>query len=304
MNKTALAISMLIYLKGNGLCKKQEIADYLETNVRNIKELRNELEVAGYHIEITNGPHGGYRLIDTSFFPLSNLDATQREALISASSYLLSSNQPTLNKDFKAGYLKLLANEKVYTTIQSDTNHLVMSSQLIEDYLQQLKQAIKESRRVKISYQRDLVLVKEYLFEPYDCILVNDLWYVVGFIKNDHWASLKLNRINEIQFSEETFLVDNSFSVSSMLNEFGFKFNDVVSLVCEIKNHPYIIERVYGKNQTIEILDSKTFKLSVDIDSKFRAQQFILQFGSDIKILQPQWLRDFQKDEAQKILNR
>ncbi len=127
---------------------------------------------------------------------------------------------------------------------------------------------------------------------------------MVGYIKNDHWASLKLNRINDIKLSEETFLVDHSFSVGTMLNEFGFKFNDVVSLVCQITNHPYVNERVYGKNQKIEILDSKTLKLSVDIDSKLRAQQFILQFGSDIKILQPQWLKDFQKQEAKRILKR
>lgn len=303
MNRTALALKMLIYLKGNGLTKKFELADYLETNVRNIKELRSELEVAGYTIDVINGPHGGYLLRDTSFFPLSFLEPHQRQALIDASPYLLSANQPTLGKDFKEGFLKLVANEKVYTTIQSETHHLQMSSQQIEHYLQLLREAINKEQRVLIVYQRDLLNSKNYLFEPYEVLLVNGLWYVVGYIKNDHWASLKINRFKDIKSVDESYLKDETFSTQSMLSEFGFKFNDIVALDCIITNHAYVTETVYGKNQNITILDEVSLRLEVEIDSRLRAQQFILQFGSDIKIIEPKWLNTYQKEQARKILD-
>lgn len=304
MNRTALAINMLIYLKANGLTKKQELADFLETNVRNIKELRNELEVAGYHIESKTGPHGGYLLHDSSFFPLSNLQSDHRQALIDAASTLLSSQQTHLGKTFKEAYLQLIANEKITTIIQSSPTKLAMSNETIENYIRVIQEAINQTKRVNITYQRSLTTTKDYIFEPYECIVVNGLWYVVGYIKDEHWASLKINRFIEINPLDQTYLVDTSFNTTSLLHEFGFKFNDIIELKLIIKNHPYVSEYIYGPNQLITILDENTLKIQFEMDSRTRAQTFVLQFGSDCEVISPLWLKDYQKQQAQTIINR
>lgn len=303
MNKTALAIKMLIYLKANGLSKKQELADYLETNVRNIKELRKELESAGYTIEIINGPYGGYRLLDTSFFPLAQLDANKRQALIDATPYLLSSNQPYLNKPFKQAYMELLANDSpLGTIIQSQSTQLAMTQQEIEGYLQTLQKAIKNKQRVQIVYQRSLTSHSDYIFEPYENIKVNDLWYVVGYKKHDNAISLKINRFISLELLEETYLEDLKFNAESMLSSFGFKFNEIVHLKARITGHPYIAEYIYGNNQKIDIIDNQTLMIEVEIDSAYRAKQFVSRFASDIQIISPQWLKNYQKEQAQIIL--
>lgn len=304
MNRTALAIKMLRYLRQNEFVKKQELADFLETNPRNIKELRNELEIAGYTIEILNGPYGGYRLGETSSLPLVELSALEKEALHDATGFLMGSNQPVLNNTFKEGYLKLVNSNQSYTSISSETSKLVMSNLEIEKRLDIFREAIASKVRTKVQYQRGLVQTKSYVFEPYDLLVVNNLWYVVGYIKGKHWASLKVNRILEIEMLEETYLYDENFSTQSMLGTFGFKFSDAIDLQVIIQNHNYASEYEYGENQRVDVIDDTTFELNVRLNSKLRAQSFILQFGSDIKIIAPQWLNQFQYEHAQKITNR
>ena len=51
MGKTSNCLKMLQLLSSGRVYKGQELADILETNVRNIAEYRTELEQAGYFIE-------------------------------------------------------------------------------------------------------------------------------------------------------------------------------------------------------------------------------------------------------------
>ena len=70
MNRTALCIRMLALLKVRGRMRIDEIAEALETNPRNVREFRKELEIAGYPIIQTTGRYGGYQL-DTSAVKLN-----------------------------------------------------------------------------------------------------------------------------------------------------------------------------------------------------------------------------------------
>ena len=53
MNRCALCLQMLRLLKARGMMSRQELADELQTNIRNLSEFRKELETAGYVIEST-----------------------------------------------------------------------------------------------------------------------------------------------------------------------------------------------------------------------------------------------------------
>ena len=64
MNRCALCLQMLRLLKARGMMSRQELADELQTNIRNLSEFRKELETAGYVIESTTGRYGGYRLVE------------------------------------------------------------------------------------------------------------------------------------------------------------------------------------------------------------------------------------------------
>lgn len=78
MGKTSNCLKMLQILSSGRVYKGQELADILETNVRNIAEYRTELEMAGYYIEGIPGKYGGYRLITQSVIPTVRLNEAEQ----------------------------------------------------------------------------------------------------------------------------------------------------------------------------------------------------------------------------------
>ena len=73
MKRCAACIRMLQLLRSRGFMTREELAQELDTNVRNILEYRKELEEAGYVIEGTTGKYGGYQLKSGTLLPVAGL---------------------------------------------------------------------------------------------------------------------------------------------------------------------------------------------------------------------------------------
>ena len=84
LNRTALTIRMLMILKARAIqepISTEKLAALLETNPRNIREYRKELETAGFTIEHKKGPYGGYLLEKSALFPVPKLTRYETLAL-------------------------------------------------------------------------------------------------------------------------------------------------------------------------------------------------------------------------------
>ena len=62
MSRCAKCIKMLILLSENGKMSSIELAQELQTNVRNIREYRKELEEAVFQFQSKTGSKGGIEL--------------------------------------------------------------------------------------------------------------------------------------------------------------------------------------------------------------------------------------------------
>ena len=51
-------------------------------------------------------------------------------------------------------------------------------------------------------------------------------------------------------------------------------------------------ERIYGKEQTVESVDDKTTILSVKMQNEDNIEKFVLGFGVDCEVLEPEWLKE------------
>ena len=102
------------------------------------------------------------------------------------------------------------------------------------------------------------------------------------------------------------FSKDNDFSLNDYLDEFGIKKNDeyyyvkieLTGLNKVIKNH------TYGKNQKITIIDNNKAILEVELQNKSSILAFILAFGNNAKVLEPDWLIEDVKEMLFKALER
>ena len=88
MNKTMLCIEILHLLSTKNIMSKNELADILEINPRNIIEYIKTLEDCGYEIESVRGIYGGYRLKKDSVLPVPKLSPKEIEVIKSSCSFL------------------------------------------------------------------------------------------------------------------------------------------------------------------------------------------------------------------------
>jgi predicted DNA-binding transcriptional regulator YafY len=294
MNRTALAIRMLIILKTRKYIKKAELAEMLETNPRNIIELKKELETAGYVIEVTNGPFGGYTLVDSTLFPLASLSEEERRAVLVAAPFLLTSKEPLFSDEFKKAMEKMLANEKIMEPIQIATTagwQLVMDKETLQQYLSMFSSAILSAKRVEMVYKPQNKSSKEYLIEPRELVQVSGLWYVLCQDNQKGLSTYKINRIEKMAISDKSFRLDEDFFAKKAITPYGHNVSKPIRCVFHIKNREYLMEYVFGEHQKIDWISEEAFILTVDLRGEYSIMQFILQLGSDCEVIEPKELK-------------
>ena len=61
-------------------------------------------------------------------------------------------------------------------------------------------------------------------------------------------------------------------------------------------------EYINGRNQKINAVDSNTTILECDMEYRYNTIQFVLGFGGDCEVLEPEWLKAEIKNEAAKMI--
>lgn len=307
--KVALAIKMLNILASRDIVTKDELAQILEINARNIVEYKHELEYAGYEIETIRGIGGGYRLKKDAILPNPRLTEAEKSALNNASQYLNNRYDFLDKKDFNLALGKVL--NSVYLTSEDeypmiiDRFPLAMKNEEIKERYDLIAQALRNKQKIAIKYLSSKNKVSEHIVHPYRLYMYNLAWYVLAFNETiNDIGYFKLNRIEEIKQTNDKFTVLKTFNESNYLDQFGMKNNgDYYDVEIEFKN-PYaalIKERIYGKNQILEVLDDKTTVLKCRMQNLDNIVSFVLGCGDKALVLAPEVVKEKLKDEINKI---
>ena len=303
MNRTSLAIQMLRILKARPVTKKQELAELLETNPRNIIELKRELETAGYNIEVTSGPNGGYRLVEEGMLATPDLTKEESEALQEVLLYL-KSNRVTLRKDAESALEKVLAvslKEGSGENIVSSGTRLAMPLSQLQSVYETILHAIEDNHRIRITYKTGNQKTSTWVIHPYGMFLYKGMWYLVGYREHDHEVTLKLNRILKLEVLNLPFSKPSDFSIRKYATNYGISVEGDNHLKCMIANRFYISEYIYGDNQKIEPIDDKTILFEADFPNELTLKSFVLDLASDCRVLEPEWLAEYLKEESEKV---
>ena len=157
MGKTSNCLKMLQILSSGRVYKGQELADILETNVRNIAEYRTELEMAGYYIEGIPGKYGGYRLITQSVIPTVRLNEAEQRALSSGAEYLKSRNDFPYSSDYEKAMGKVFAavkHEQPQEISVANRFPLAVDEQELSRRYDTVAQCIAHRKELEMDYRR------------------------------------------------------------------------------------------------------------------------------------------------------
>lgn len=310
MGKASKCIEMLTVLKARinqGPISSAVLAKKLNTNPRNIREYRKELEDAGYRIEETMGPYGGYSLAQDSFFPILNWNSEEIDALREL--YLFLEKNPELTRSDQA----ILALEKALASLEPDTKKSIYyiagpqntMTDKMRDFLDLSQKAITLNRVLILSYQSvNDIAPQERIVDPYDIVYYRGVYYLVAYShdRQDYRIyRFSSKRMHDMSLSKRYFVQDSQYQLHHVISKFGLVKDDVCQIVVEVDNH--VVDRFeeydrwgfdlkcLSKEQDVSIY---TFK-NADRYELFRQ---IFSYDGTIRILEPY---SYQEEFMQKI---
>ena len=167
-------------------------------------------------------------------------------------------------------------------------------------FLKHIIKAMRESRKIMMQYKKySSSTAKTYVAEPYCVKLFKRRWYML--VKTDHMAVFSLDRIVDLQLTQEKFTIEADFDAERYFAEsFGIMVDTNIKPE-KIVLRAFGMERYYLRdlplhpsqrelNATDEYVD---FEIRISPTSDFKAH--ILSRGEWLQVISPEWLtKDIQ----------
>lgn len=189
------------------------------------------------------------------------------------------------------------------------------------DIIKSLDDAIKRSNQVQITYAKrkleNRYLKKSegkvFIVNPYSLLWSNDHYYLV--CNNDKYNNLmhlRLDRISQVKIldkqakhfskvSKYTDKFDTADYSNKIFNMFTGESGEV-ELCCDNRLIDDILER-FGDEIPLKTYDENHFVFKADVELSSGLVSWIMQFGSDIKVLAPKQLSDALIEKSREILS-
>ncbi|MCM1131109.1 MAG: WYL domain-containing protein [Roseburia sp.] len=308
MNKTMLCIEILQLLSAKNIMNKNEIAEVLEINPRNVIEYIKTLQYCGYDIESVRGVYGGYHLNKDSLLPAVKLNQKEVDLLKSSVAFLERQSDFLEYKDYLKAISKVLSTnmESFSTDIKIiDRYPLAMAKEELLKRYTVFTEAISSHKKCEIIYLSSKNKESTHIIHPYQVFVFNGSWLVLAWNETvNEFGYFKLNRIQSLHILPSKFTILRTFQSSNYIDQYGMKQNgEYYDIKLELTDlYTVISERIYGKNQKITKIDEHKTILECSMQNKNIIQSFVLGFGSKAKVIEPEWLKAQIELEAKRIL--
>ncbi len=197
MSKLSNTLTMLELLQTGKKYSIKELASILEVSERMIRIYKEDLDKSGIYIDTIMGPYGGYVLNQPIKLPIKKFNKSDYELL---SKYIKS------EKDEKLKNKLIILQEKIKGSyINTNTSKLNLTDETLKKY-NVLTHAIKEKRKVKITYYSYGKGENERIIDPAWMFLFQDGWYCAAFceLKKDI-RHFELKRIIKYELLDEIY---------------------------------------------------------------------------------------------------
>ena len=177
--------------------------------------------------------------------------------------------------------------------------------------LNMLIKAMKESRKISITYRRyGGHATRTFDLEPYCVKLFGQRWYMLGRFDDKGLATFSLDRILEIKISHEKFKFDEDFDAADYFSDcFGVMLDENSKpervLIRAYGYEPYYLRDLplhHSQREIQSIEEYSDFELRLKITSDFKSK--LLSRGEWIEILEPKALAEEIVEWHQKAIER
>lgn len=310
MKRTDRMLALILELQANGWQRAEDLADRFGVSRRTI--YRDMTAMAESGVPVVSEPGRGFSLVEGYFLPPLHL--TEDEAIL----MLLGADYVAQAFDEQYEQIATSAMQKIRLVLPShieqkadellDCFRFVATQperqQSAGDTLRMLRRAIVESRTVNITYySRPLVHDDAHYTErdidPYALAFVNRIWYIVAFcrLRND-LRHFRLDRIGDItllpsRFERPPGFVPEGPTLGNNPETVRLLFDNQIARWVE-EDMPYNTDRI---EHTAEGL-----MMTIKVRRVEDILQWVLGWGSRVRVLEPEHLRQRIFKEAEAIL--
>ena len=275
-----------------------ELAARFEVNRRTIGRDIDALCQAGIPVVTYQGAGGGISIMEGFRFDKSILTADELSCMIAALKGLGSVSkkariEQTLDKLHAGSQAIISLREPIVIDLAS------YHKEQLTEKIEKIKQAIRNRRYIDFDYFYDKGEMHRTI-EPYVIIFKWGAWYVFGFCtKRNDFRMFMLTRLWNLELSNDEYLLRD---IPPEKRDFTLPYADDVKLVALFDpSVKYRLIETYGLNCYAET--KQGLRLEIGFSNPDFMLSWLLSFGGKVKVLEPLYIAQKIKEEAQRILS-
>lgn len=289
---------IVYHLLEKGKSTAPELAKKFEVSIRTIYRDLDTISAAGVPIYATQGRGGGIFIMSDFVLNKSLLSEQEKEQILMA----LQDISATEYNQTDELLIKLggLFQSKVTNWIEVDFSEWYKNTPNYNVF-NLIKNAIFNQNMITFSYFAQEGNYSNRTVEPIKLIFKNKDWYLYGFclLRND-FRFFKLTRIKDLEISSDTFrrAVENIPKVETVIKNKNF-------IHAKLKFSPKVAFRVYDEFTDDVSKDNQgNLYVNIDLPDNETLFSYILSFGDNIEILEPDYLRHSMKEKLALMLEK
>ncbi|MEH7451175.1 helix-turn-helix transcriptional regulator [Gottfriedia acidiceleris] len=314
MNKTDRLLAIVLELQRKEVLRAEDLAHTFETSVRTIYRDIQALSEAG--VPVIGAPGLGYSLMEGYFLPPISFTVEEAVTLIIGTDFI----EQRFDVDYgigaqtSRGKIEAILPESVRreTSRVRKTIRLLSSGEDVtwvkeKEYIESARGAILGERKISFHYLKRIPEAdgNRHSFRvvaPYGLVLVKGSWILIAHCDlREEIRHFRLSRMTGLTILEDRFKVPTEFN----LNDYKPPDDRNVHVIIQI--NPDIADKVKESNNFyMEAIEENENRLH----ATFRVRQpdellhWVLGWGSDVVVLEPESFRNRIREEAEKMLKR
>lgn len=289
---------IVYHLLEKGKSTAPELAEKFEVSIRTIYRDLDTISAAGIPIYATQGKGGGIFIMQDFVLNKSLLSEQEKEQILMA----LQGISATEHNQTDELLMKLsgLFQSKVTNWIEVDFSEWYKNTPNY-DVFNLIKNAIFNQYTITFSYFAREGNYSNRTVEPIKLIFKNKDWYLYGFclLRND-FRFFKLTRIKDLEISSDTFIreVKSSHEIETVIKNKNF-------IHAKLKFSPKVAFRVYDEfTDNVSKDNQGNLYVNIDLPDNETLFSYILSFGDNVEILEPDYLRHNMKEKLALMLEK
>lgn len=313
ISKVGNSIKMAMLLQSRGKMQIKDLASELGVKEKQVRNYRNDLEIAGIFINSEQGPYGGYTLMNNGNLLGLNL-SLEELSVVDLALEQLKHNNYVYSDEFELIADKIKAVTHMKKDLEGNMNYFNIESKANCDFneeklkWQDINIAFITRRKIKMKYFSLNSGISWRIVHPYGLYQYKSDMYLAAYCENrKNVIDFKICRIIEYEVLEEKFELLNNFRWDNYVkNCIGIYKDKEISLKLKIKYPISVIisEKTWVDNQRITKNEEDN---SIIFEAKMKGfkeiKSWVLSMGSNVEVLEPKELRDEIINEIEIIRN-